>query len=168
LTEDRLSLREWKERKIEIRKQGKAIDQTSTLAQQRDLNNFGNEKVKEMNQKKRGKGKAKTLQNRKDEHQRIVNQTPDRYELSKALLAHVETSESATADRSTLSEVEATDAATISPTDTKAAAVPLKSKVVAEVQAAIIGKVMPQVSPQRIIQPALLVVSSSDRVDDDW
>jgi putative transposase len=168
LSESRLSLRQWKEREKQKRKEGKAIDQTSILAQQRDLYNFGNEKVKEMNQKKRGKGKAKTLQNRKDEHQRIVAQTPDRYELSKALLEPKGAIESETADRSTLSEVEATDSATVSPPDTNAAAVPVKSKAVEEARSAIIGKVTPQVSPQRIIQPALLVVSSSDRVDDDW
>ena len=122
-----------------------------------------------MSQNKRGKGKAKTLQNRKDEHQRIVEQTPERYELGKALLAPVGASENETADRLTLSEVEATDSATISPKDTKTAAVPLKSKAIAEARSAIIGKVTPQASPQRIIQPALLVVSSSDRLnDDDW
>ena len=169
LSESRLSLREWKEREKQIRKEGKAIDQTSILAQQRDLNNFSNEKVREMSQNKRGKGKAKTLQNRKDEHQRIVEQTPERYELGKALLAPVGASENETADRLTLSEVEATDSATISPKDTKTAAVPLKSKAIAEARSAIIGKVTPQASPQRIIQPALLVVSSSDRLnDDDW
>jgi putative transposase len=165
LSESRLSLREWKEREKQIRKEGKAIDQTSILAQQRDLNKFADEKVKEMNQKKRAKGKAKTTQNRKDEHQRIVEQIPDRYELSKALLAPAGASESATADRSTF---EATDSATISPTDTNATAVPVQSKAVEEARSAIIGKLTPQASPQRIIQPALLVVSSSDRVDDDW
>jgi putative transposase len=169
LSESRLSLREWKEREKQIRKEGKAIDQTSILAQQRDLNNFANEKVKEMNQKKRAKGKAKTTQNRKDEHQRIVEQTQDRYELSKALLAPAGTSESEAADRSILSEVEATDSATISPKDTKIVSVPLQSKAMEEARLAIIGTLnSPQASPQRIIQPALLVVSSSDLVDDDW
>jgi putative transposase len=169
LSESRLSLREWKERGKQIRKEGKAIDETSILAQQRDLYNFGNEKVKEMNQKKRAKGKAKTTQNRKDEHQRIVEQTPERYELGKALLASAGTSEREAADQSTLSEVETTDNVTISPKDTKIISVPLQSKVMEEARLAIIGTLnSPQTSPQRIIQPALLVVSSADRVDDDW
>lgn len=133
------------------------------------MNNFSNEKVSEMNQKKRGKGKAKTLQNREDEHQRIVEQTPDRYELGKAVLAPAGASENEAADRSTLSDLEATDATTISLKDTKTAAVPLESKTVAEARSAIIGAIKSQASPQRIIQPALLVVSNSDRVnDDDW
>ncbi|WP_310485678.1 transposase family protein [Chamaesiphon sp. VAR_48_metabat_403] len=109
LSESRLSLREWKEREKQIRKEGKAIDQTSILAQQRDLNNFANEKVKEMNQKKRGKGKKTTNQNRKDEHQRVVSQTPERYELGKALSASAEVNEAETADRSMLSNVDNTD-----------------------------------------------------------
>ena len=100
LKESRLSLREWKEREKQIRKEGKAIDQTSILAQQRDLGKFADEKVKETNRKKRGKGKKTTNQNRKDEHQRVVSQTPERYELGKALSASAEVNEAETADRS--------------------------------------------------------------------
>ncbi len=106
LSESRLSLGEWKERGKQIREEGKAIDKTSMLAQQQDLNNFADEKVIQMNQKKRGKGKKTTNQKRRDEHQRIVEQTPDRNELGKALSA-------SEVDRLLIAEVEAKDASTI-------------------------------------------------------
>ena len=168
LTEDRLSLREWKEREKRIRKEGKAIDQTSILAQQRDLNKFADEKVKEMNRKKRGKGKKTTNQNRKDEHQRVVSQTPERYELGKALSASVEVNEAETADRSMLSNVDNTDCSI----DNNNTSVPVKLEVNkgrAEDVVSILGKLNDRATPQRTIAPALLVVSNSDSTnDDDW
>ncbi len=170
LSESRLSLREWKEREKQIRKEGKAIDQTSILAQQRDLSNFSDEKVRQMNQKKRGKGKKTTIQKRRDEHQRIVEQSPARNELGKALSASDGVNGTEGVDRA---EVEATDASTIQPVDTEIISVPLHAEInqsKGEDRSAIIGK-LKQVAtpPQRIIQPALLVVSSSDHVnDDDW
>jgi putative transposase len=106
LSESRLSLGEWKERGKQIREEGKAIDKTSMLAQQQDLNNFADEKVIQMNQKKRGKDKKTTNQKRRDEHQRIVEQTPDRNELGKALSA-------SEVDRLLIAEAEAKDASTI-------------------------------------------------------
>ncbi len=173
LTEDRLSLREWKEREKQIRKEGKAIDQTSILAQQRDLNNFADEKVKEMNRKKRGKGKAKTIQKRRDEHQRIVVQTPDRNELGKALSAFEGANETEDVDRLLIAEVEARDASTILPIDTEIISVPLQAEVNQsreEDRSAVMEKLKQLTTPaQRMIQPALLVISSSDSVnDDDW
>ena len=167
LTEDRLSLREWKEREKQIRKEGKAIDQTSILAQKRDLNKFADEKVKEMNRKKRGKGKKTTNQNRKDEHQRVVSQTPERYELGKALSASAEVNEAETADRSMLSNVDNTDCSI----DNNNTSVPVKLEVNkrAEDVVSILGKLNDRSTSQRTIAPALLVVSNSDSTnDDDW
>jgi putative transposase len=172
LSESRLSLREWKEREKQIRKEGKAIDQTSILAQQRDLNNFSNEKVKELNRKNRSKGKKTTVQKRRDEHQRLVEQTPDRNELGKALQASEEVNKTEGVDRLLIAEVTAMDASTILPVDTEVIAVPLQTEVIQgkeEDRSAMIEKLKLLATPQRIIQPALLVVSSSDTViDDDW
>ncbi len=128
LTESRLSLREWKEREKQIRKEGKAIDQTSILAQQRDLNKFADEKVKELRRKSRGNGKKTTIQKRRDEHQRIVEQTPGRNELGKALSAFEGANETEGVDR-LIAEVEARDASTILPIDTEIISVPLQAEV---------------------------------------
>jgi putative transposase len=172
LSESRLSLREWKEREKQIRTEGKAIDQTSILAQQRDLNKFAVEKVKEMRRKKRGKGKEKTIQKRRDEHQRIVEQTPDRNELGKALPASEGINKTEGVDRLLIAEVVATDASIILPIDNEIMSVPLQAEVnqrKEEDRSATIEKLKLLTTPQRIIQPALLVVSSSDSVnDDDW
>jgi hypothetical protein len=167
LSESRLSLREWKEREKQIRKEDKAIDQTSILAQQRDVKKFADEKVKEMNRKKRGKGKKTTNQNRKDEHQRVVSQTPERYELGKALSASAEVNEAETADRSMLSNVDNTDCSIDNNTS-----VPVKLEVNkgrAEDVVSTLGKLNYRSTPQRTIAPALLVISNSDsKNDDDW
>lgn len=168
LTEERLSLREWKEREKQLRKEGKEIDQTSILAQQRDLNNFANEKVKDMNRTGRGKGKKTTIQKRRDEHQRIVQQTPGRNELGKALSASAGVNEAEIADRSRLSNVDNTDCSR----DNNNTSVPVKLEVNkgrAEDIVSILGKLNHQSTPTRAIAPALLVVSSSDSInDDDW
>ncbi len=168
LSESRLSLREWKEREKQIRKEGKAIDQTSILAQQRDLNNFANEKVKEMNRRSRAKGKKTTVQKRRDEHQRIVEQSPDRNELGKALRPAEEINKTEGVDRSLIAE----DVVTILPVDNEIIAVPLSTEIdqgKEEDRSTMIEKLKLLTTPQRIIQPALLVVSSSDSVnDDDW
>ena len=163
LSESRLSLREWKEREKQIRKEGKAIDQTSILAQQRDLNNFANEKVTDMNRKSRGKGKKTTVQKRRDEHQRIVEQTPARNELGKALLPVEEVNKTEGIARSLIAEVAASVAATILPIDNEIIAVQLQTEIDRAKEEDRLT------TPQRMIQPALLVVSSSDPVnDDDW
>jgi hypothetical protein len=135
------------------------------------LNNFSNEKVKELNRKNRSKGKKTTVQKRKDEHQRLVEQTPDRNELGKALPA----SEGAAETEGIgllIAEVTAMDALTILPIDTEIIAVPLQAEVnqgKEEDRSATIEKLKLLATPQRIIQPALLVVSNSDSVnDDDW
>jgi putative transposase len=171
LSESRLSLREWKEREKQIRKEGKAIDQTSILAQQRDLNNFSNEKVKELNRKNRSKGKKTTVQKRRDEHQRLVEQTPDRNELGKALPASEGVGETEGIGL-LIAEVAAMGASTILPIDNEVIAVPLQAAVEQSKEedlSAMIEKLRLLTIPQRIIQPALLVVSSSDTViDDDW
>lgn len=170
LSESRLSLREWKEREKQMRKEGKAIDQTSILAQQRDLNNFADEKVKEMNRKKRGKGKAKTIQKRRDEHQRIVEQAPSRNELGKALSA-VEGADKTEDVGLLIAGVAITDALTILPIDTEIISMPLQAEVNQDKEkdrSVVMEKLKQLTTPvQRMIQPALLVVNSSDSVDDD-
>jgi putative transposase len=169
LSESRLSLREWKEREKQIRKEGKAIDQTSILAQQRDLNKFADEKVKEMKRNKRGKGKKTTNQNRKDEHQRVVSQTPERYELGKALSASAEVNEAETADGSMLFNVDNTDCSTDNNNNTSVPVNLEVNKGRAEDVVSILGKLNDRSTQQRTIAPALLVVSNSDSVnDDDW
>jgi Mu transposase, C-terminal len=174
LSESRLSLREWKEREKQIRKEGKAIDQTSILSQQRDLNNFSNEKVKELSRKSRSKGKKTTVQKRRDEHQRLVEQTPDRNELGKALPAFEGAGETEGIGL-LIAEVAAMGASTILPIDNidnEVIAAPLQAEVdqrKEEDRSATIEKLKLLATPQRIIQPALLVVNSSDSViDDDW
>ena len=63
LKEERLSLKEWKDRKAQMRREGKEVDQSSILAQQRDLY-------------KSAIDKAKTLkQRRKKEKNRITQQS---------------------------------------------------------------------------------------------
>jgi putative transposase len=171
LSESRLSLRESKERGKQTRKEGKAIDQTSILAQQLDLNNFSNEKVKELNRKSRSKGKKTTVQKRRDEHQRLVEQTPDRNELGKALPAFEGAGETEGIGL-LIAEVATMGASTILPIDNEVIAMPLQAEVdqrKEEDRSAMIEKLKLITTPQRIIQPALLVVNSLDSViDDDW
>ncbi|MBD3883922.1 transposase [Phormidium tenue FACHB-886] len=58
LEEERLSLKEWEDRKAQIRREGKEIDQSSILAQQRDLYTSSIEKAKTL------KGRRKKENNR--------------------------------------------------------------------------------------------------------
>ncbi|XGW00046.1 MAG: DDE-type integrase/transposase/recombinase [Leptolyngbya sp. BL-A-14] len=51
--EERLSLKEWKDRKEKRRKEGKAVDQSSIYAEQRDLTQFSNEQVAAHRKRKR-------------------------------------------------------------------------------------------------------------------
>jgi len=53
LQEERLSLKEWEARKKKMRDEGKAIDQSSILAQQRDLYNDSIEQAKTMRQRRK-------------------------------------------------------------------------------------------------------------------
>jgi len=53
LEEERLSLKEWKDRKKKMRDEGKEIDQSSILSQQRDLYTSSMEKVKTLKQRRK-------------------------------------------------------------------------------------------------------------------
>ena len=108
-----------------------------------------------------------------DEHQRVVSQTPERYELGKALLVSEGVNETEGVDRLLIGEVEATDASTIRSIDPEIISVPSQEEVNQsreEDRSAIIEKLKQLTTPsQRMIQPALLVVSNSDSInDDDW
>lgn len=60
LQEERLSLREWEARKKKMQDEGKAIDQSSILAQQRDLYNDSMEQAKTMRQRRKQESKRLT------------------------------------------------------------------------------------------------------------
>lgn len=74
LEEERLSLKEWEDRKKKIRDEGKLIDQSSILAQQRDLY------TSSMEQAKTVKGRRKSEQRRitsKSTHSKVVELHPE-------------------------------------------------------------------------------------------
>lgn len=74
LEEERLSLKEWEDRKKKIRDEGRAIDQSSILAQQRDLYTSSIEQAKTL------KGRRKTEQRRitrNSSHAKVVELHPD-------------------------------------------------------------------------------------------
>jgi putative transposase len=74
LEEERLSLKEWEDRKKKIRDEGRAIDQSSILAQQRDLYTSTIEQAKTL------KGRRKTEQRRiarNSTHAKVVELHPD-------------------------------------------------------------------------------------------
>jgi putative transposase len=74
LDEERLSLKEWEDRKKKIRAEGKAIDQSSILAQQRELFSSSNEKAKTL------KGRRKAEQHRitrKSSHSNAASLNPE-------------------------------------------------------------------------------------------
>lgn len=65
--EERLSLKEWEDRKKKRREQGKAVDQSSILAEQRALTQFSNDKVSAHR-----KLKKTSKERQKDEQHRIT------------------------------------------------------------------------------------------------
>lgn len=65
--EERLSLKEWKERKKKRRAESKSVDRSSISSEQRDLTQYSAKKVEAHNQKNR-----KTQQVKKDEQARIT------------------------------------------------------------------------------------------------
>lgn len=67
--EERLSLKEWRDRKKKRSEESKSVDQSSILAEQRDLTKFSDEKVEEHKQRRR---KRKTREVKKDEQARIT------------------------------------------------------------------------------------------------
>jgi putative transposase len=67
--EERLSLKEWRDRKKMRSEESKSVDQSSILAEQRDLTKFSNEKVEEH---KKSRRKRKTREVKKDEQARIT------------------------------------------------------------------------------------------------
>jgi putative transposase len=74
LEEERLSLKEWEDRKKKIRDEGKAIDQSSILAQQRDLYTSSIEQAKTL------KGRRKAEQRRitrNSSHSKVVELHPE-------------------------------------------------------------------------------------------
>jgi putative transposase len=74
LEEERLSLKEWEDRKKKIRDEGKAIDQSSILAQQRDLYTSSIEQAKTV------QGRRKSEQRRitsKSTHSKVVELHPE-------------------------------------------------------------------------------------------
>ncbi|HEY9669974.1 MAG TPA: DDE-type integrase/transposase/recombinase [Waterburya sp.] len=74
LEEERLSLKEWEDRKKKIRDEGKAIDQSSILAEQRDLYTSSIKQVKTL------KGRRKTEQRRithNSGHSKVVKLHPE-------------------------------------------------------------------------------------------
>lgn len=74
LEEERLSLKEWEDRKKKIRDEGKAIDQSSILAQQRDLYTSSIEQAKTV------KGRRKSEQRRitrNSGHSKVVELHPE-------------------------------------------------------------------------------------------
>jgi len=74
LEEERLSLKEWEDRKKKIRDEGQAIDQSSILAQQRDLYTSSIEQAKTL------KGRRKAEQRRitgNSSHSKVVELHPD-------------------------------------------------------------------------------------------
>lgn len=74
--EERLSLKEWDDRKKKRREEGKLVDQSSILAEQRDLTQFSNEKVSAHRKRKRTtkevKGDEQARITRKSSHSRVV------------------------------------------------------------------------------------------------
>ncbi|MBD2075470.1 DDE-type integrase/transposase/recombinase [Phormidium sp. FACHB-592] len=62
LEEERLSLKEWEDRKRKMREEGKAIDQTSILAQQRDLFNTSIKQAKTLRQRRKTENNRLTKQ----------------------------------------------------------------------------------------------------------
>lgn len=70
LEEERLSLKEWTERKEKIREDGKKIDQSSILRQQRDLVKFSDDKVAQKKKEMRTRGR------RRKEQSRITRNSP--------------------------------------------------------------------------------------------
>lgn len=67
--EERLSLKEWKDRKKKRSEETKSVDQSSTVAEQRDLTKFSDDKVEEHKKRRR---KRKTREVKKDEQARIT------------------------------------------------------------------------------------------------
>jgi putative transposase len=74
LEEERLSLKEWKDRKAQIRREGKGIDQSSILAQQRDLYMSSVETAKTL--KGRRKKENNRITKRSEHSDRVVQLFP--------------------------------------------------------------------------------------------
>lgn len=70
LGEERLSLKEWRQRKKKIREEGKTIDQSSILSERMDLNQFAEEKVKSL--KQRRKNEQARIKNSKATSSKVV------------------------------------------------------------------------------------------------
>ena len=186
-----LSLREWKARRRKIRAEGKEIEQTSILAQQRDLVKFSNEKVNEMNRQKRTR-KKNTLQKRHDEHDRIVDLAPENHGFPQALPASSVSNTSEAIDSKTnqgkstkkvdlkppkpLFIISSSDRSTNVEFDRVTEDLGTTSSTGSEVDKAenkdvetILRRFVAPVIPSRSIMPsALFVIDNSDSVDDNW
>lgn len=64
-----MSLKEWKDRKKKRSEETKSVDQSSTVAEQRDLTKFSDDKVEEHKKRRR---KRTTREIKKDEQARIT------------------------------------------------------------------------------------------------
>lgn len=82
LEEERLSLKEWKDRKKKMRDEGKEIDQSSILAQQRDLYASSMEKVKTL--KQRRKKENNRITRNSDHADKVVELHPPKTASSRA------------------------------------------------------------------------------------
>ena len=74
LDEERLSLKEWEDRKKKIRAEGKAIDQSSILAQQRELFSSSNKKAKTLKERRKAEQHRIT---RKSNHSNAASSHPE-------------------------------------------------------------------------------------------
>lgn len=82
LEEERLSLKEWKDRKKKMRDEGKEIDQSSILAQQRDLYTSSIEQVKTLKQRRK-KENTRIIRN-SDHADKVVELHPPKTASSRA------------------------------------------------------------------------------------
>jgi hypothetical protein len=103
----------------------------------------------------------------------VLDSSVTKKAIGKALPAAEGINETEDVDRLLIAEVEARDASTILPIDTEIISMPLQAEVNQsreEDRSAVMKKLKQLTTPaQRMIQPALLVVSSSDSVNyDDW